>query len=154
MFTEKQVTGTDAGSAVPEGCRMARLDEICRAWREDPKFLKRMCELPTAVWIDLVGLDSYGPHRIDDKGIHRRITLGDSRQIGLRERSWHYPGSSRVALEGEHVNGLKSMGRLYVVANAKPNEVACVAYVKIEQAKPGIMDILRVSDRTPSKKPV
>jgi hypothetical protein len=138
LFTERAVRSSEAPNQVPTGYRMASPHEVSLKWKTDSKFRERLYQLPCAVWTGQTGLKSSGPHKIDDNGNYVRITGTEFNALDAKDKSWHYPGNSLVALDGFVV-------RLWLGVDADiRQDVACrVAYVKLDEPKPQIADVLR-----------
>jgi hypothetical protein len=91
LFTERAVRSSEAldpnKNSVPSDCRVALPDEISLKWKTDSEFRKRMYQLPCAVWTGQTGLESSGPHKIDDNGNHVRITENEFNALDANDRS-------------------------------------------------------------------
>ena len=124
FISSKAVKSADVEFQVPRGFRIAHPEEIAARYKTDPKFKKRMDRLSDWVWSDKIGWDLSGPHSTDGKGRFTNITEDQFKDLDAKDRSWHYPGTGRVVLEG-----YGSFRRLLVSAGGSPDGTARVAYV-------------------------
>lgn len=97
FFTGRAVEYSEAADSVPKGYRMATLNEVALAWRENPEFREKLCGLPGSVWVDQIGLKSSGPHKVGNKGNFVRVSEEEFRRSEVRYRSRHYPRDGPVA---------------------------------------------------------
>jgi len=128
FFTDRAVKSSEAYAAVPEGCRMARLDEIALAYKERPGFKE---ELDYPVWVDQKGLNSKGYHKIDENGKSVKIKGPEFKTLEAKDRSWHTPGTSLVTIQANS-GYWDGRARLDVDADAMPDSAAQVAYIALD----------------------
>jgi hypothetical protein len=132
LFTERGVRSSEAASEVPAGYRMASPEEVSLSWKNNKEFREKLYSLPGTTWTAKTGLDSLGPHKIDDVGNHASITLNEFMALPPEDRSWHCPGKNVISMGGDYGGRGMVLGvRAYAGSEAK----ARVAYVKIGKSE-------------------
>ncbi len=128
FVTKNAVIARKARSQVPKGFRLASPEEIASRYAADTKFQEMLDDSDLWVWSNQVGLASTGPHKIDEGGNFIKITTYQYMRSDPNDRSWHYPGGSRVAFAAYNYG---KNGVLYVDATLRPSFTACAAYVAV-----------------------
>jgi hypothetical protein len=96
-------------------------------WKTNEAFRERLCSIPIAVWTGQRGLDSSGPHKIDENGNHVQITKNEFNILGVKDRSMHTPGDNLVAFYGSTM----AAGFASMWADMGRSTACRVAYVKL-----------------------
>ena len=127
FFTVETVKDSEAFASVPDGYRMALPEEVALCYKIDPVFRMALNEMSAnAVWVDKIGWDSEGPHKISENGEFEKITESEYWDLKAKDKSWHSPGKTHVLLIGGGWSG-----HLSVVACVLPDAPAHVAYVAL-----------------------
>lgn len=140
IFTHRAVESSEIIKQVPPGYRIASPNEIALLWNASSEFRERLCSLPGGAWTNQKGLHSSGRHKITTatkKGItnaaFKSITEKQFAKLDDKDRSWHSPGKSLVAVYGvpEDKYTYEDRFGLGVHADFGPNQDTRVALVKL-----------------------
>lgn len=132
FFTVKPVEWSEAAKSLPDKKKVAPLDEIELEFKESDTFRNalhaRADSRTPALWSDQKGLDSSGPHRINESGQSEHVSGAIFKGLKLKDRSFHIPGGKPVAVYYDHEKGL-------VLDASGKFDKAPVAYVAIDAGK-------------------
>jgi len=130
FFTTLPVKSRDVDAAIPQGYRVAHIEEIALAYKERPAFRTAFDALLCPVWSDKINLNSWGPHKIDQNGKFVSITEQQYWALNKEDCSRHSPGNGRVGF-----NVRSSGGYSTVFAGVHPHYAARVAYVALKEGE-------------------
>ena len=123
---------------MPRGFRMAHVEEIALAWKEDPVFREELIGLPYPVWADRMGVDVFGYYQVDDDGIFVKVNGTEFKTLEEGRRCFLHQGAGPVALSG---HDRWNNARLNVTAKPGSDNIAFVAYTAI--TKPDRLKVLK-----------
>jgi len=97
FLSDKRTTAKEAESLVPEGFRLLTLEQGAMVWLCSQQFRDEL-RSRGGVWIGQTGLDSHGPHSIEDDLGFRKVSEEALEQLAPKRRSRHRSGTGRVEL--------------------------------------------------------
>ncbi|MDE1824294.1 MAG: hypothetical protein KGI00_03445 [Candidatus Micrarchaeota archaeon] len=130
FLSDKRVPASEAEAAVPKGYRLATLQEVSLRYKHDAHFRQELFDNGLA-WTSQQGLRSSGHHKITQEGTFVGVPENRYNEIASEDRSYHYPGNGRVAVDINSFDIFDIENRaLKISANVKSLNGAGVAYVK------------------------
>ncbi len=113
MISDRNVTVSGIRESMPDGCRLARIYEVAKSFRNDDDF-RRMANTRVGMeyWVADIGTRDMGHHEISKDG--ELISISESRfkELTFERRAHVYPGKGHVVVRffdfyfGEQARGL------------------------------------------------
>lgn len=141
-LSERFVSSTRLGEAVPAGFRIATLEEVAARYVHDMGFREELYR-KGAVWTNQVGLDGSGYREISTTGKFLRINDENYPLLSAERKAAHHPGTGQVVVYVYDMHG-KVSRRLVVSAGSEPSFGARVAMVplgKNDEAEAEVVEI-------------